>query len=187
MAGPYDHPVVGGGGGGSRWWIVALSLAVVGLGAAVWIVLAARSGSGGEDRVAADSASERPSASSDELPPPDPDEAGQTLTYLAGDGKAVLAMHRAAQGLVDELDTRRCTDVATTLDRDAPSDQMAVAIAAVVDEPLATALEAERVSLGTTLTACAKGDPPPRGGGVLPLDEATGIVQARLDALKAVR
>lgn len=169
-----------------RWLAVVLGVVVVVAGAAVWIVLGSGRGDG-EIEVGADPTRGTPQASADELPPPDPEEADRTLRYLAGEAKAVLVMHRAAQEVAAEPTRARCADVAATLDRDAPADQVLLATSEVADEPLARALEAERLSLGVTLTACAEGSEPEYADDIRPLDEITGVVQARLDALAAVR
>ena len=174
-----------GGLGARGWWLVVV-LVVVAAGVAVWIVL----GSGTDDgvnEVGAEPTRGTPSARADELPPPDPEEADRTLRYLEGEAKAVLVMHRAAQEVAAEPTRERCAAVAATLDRDAPADQVLLATSEVADEPLARALEAERLSLGVTLTACAEGGEPEYADDIRPLDEITAVVQARLDALAAVR
>lgn len=124
----------------------------------------------------------------DEPPAPDAEVARRTLTYLERDAPTVLVMHRAAQDLAKGFTLEHCGQVADTLDRDAPPDQMLLAISGIADEPLRNALDAERLSLAATLTACAKGTTTvPPADDILPLPEITTIVQARLDALGAAR
>lgn len=126
--------------------------------------------------------------SGDQLPPPDREVARRTLTYLQGEAAAVLVMHRAAQDLAKGITTERCGKVAQALDRDAPLDQMLLAISGVEDEPLQAVLDAERVSLGATLSTCFEETPAaPSADDVVPLGEITAMVQTRLDALEAAR
>jgi hypothetical protein len=120
----------------------------------------------------------------EQWPSVDRDGAEQTLSYLDGDGAMVMVVHRAAQSLGSAPTREECTAAGVALDREAPADQVQIAIAGIPDEPLRTVMGGELVSIGYTLTRCVGGEVE---GDAAPLPEVTALVQERLDQLEAAR
>jgi hypothetical protein len=120
----------------------------------------------------------------EEMPEPDAEVAEQTLRYLEGEAASVLVMHRTALDLGANPTPEQCRATTTTLDRDAPSDEVQAAITNIPDETLRAVMDGERASLDSTLVRCAGGEVT---GKVVPLNEMTALVQRRLDQLEAAR
>lgn len=175
-------------GWGARRWLLlgmGLGLVVVAAAVAVFVVLDGEDGKP-VSAPAPKSQTPPPGPTGDpgDLPPPESDVARQTLDYLAGAGAPALTMHRAATALGTSPTADQCDQVGTTLDQEAPHDQLTEIIQGVFDPALQELLGAEQASLGVTITACLQGQKPTE---VLPLSEAAQLVQRRLDQLEAAR
>lgn len=124
----------------------------------------------------------------EQWPPADPEVADQTLRYLDGDAALVMLAHRTARELGAEPTEEQCRAATSVLNRDAPADQVLLAIAGIPDESLRQAMDGERVSLGVTLTRRTGGDAgDDAGDDAPPLAEMVALVQERLDQLEAAR
>lgn len=118
-----------------------------------------------------------------DLPPVAVDDAHATLSYLDGEGAALMHMHRAATS--EPLkEGQRCEQVVQRLNAGAPPDRVAELMDGVEDEPLRAAFSEERLRLGVALTRCVKNHR------AMPEDaarlrRATDLSTQRLDELHA--
>lgn len=116
---------------------------------------------------------------------PGPVDAGATQAYLAGDGAALLVMHRTA---VEQLRAGSgggsCQERATGLQAVVPADRAYVLVAGVPDEALRAVLGDERAALGQTFTRCAD---PAVPDAAADLAAAVALADLRLDALGVLR
>lgn len=133
------------------------------------------------------SASSSPSSAAPNATPPAPvaDDAVSTLDFLDGDGAPLLAMHQTALDWDAGASADDCNAIGDTLDREVSTDQAGLLIAGVDDEPLQTLLDAERIALHVSLTACLDQTTVPATDDGAPLDEIVPLVQQRLDDLEA--
>lgn len=116
---------------------------------------------------------------------PAPLDAAATQTYLAGEGSALLAMHRSAvEQLVAGSADAGCRERAAALQAVLSADQAYVLVAGVPDEPLREVLSDERAALGRTFTRCA--DPSVTDASA-DLVSAVALADLRLDALGVAR
>lgn len=92
-----------------------------------------------------------------DLPTARADEARATLTYLEGDGAALLRVHEAAADDPLGGGPDRCQQVVQELDSDVRPDRAAGLTGRVTDEPMRALFGEELLALGTALTRCADG------------------------------
>ena len=120
---------------------------------------------------------------SPDLPPVAVEDARATLSYLDGEGAALMRMHRAA---TDEplKEGQRCQQVVQRLNSGAPPDRVAGLMDGVADEPLRAAFSEERLKLGVALTRCVKNHRATPEDAAR-LTRATDLSTQRLDELRA--
>jgi hypothetical protein len=175
------------GSGARRWLLLGMGLGLVVIAAAAVVVFVTMDGEDGKPVPVPKAQTQPPGPTGDpgDLPPPESDVARQTLDYLTGAGAPALTMHQAAADLGANPTTDQCDQAGTTLDQNAPHDQLTEIIEGVLDPALQELLGAEQASLGVTITACLRGQQPTDE--VLPLPKAAQLVQRRLDQLEAAR
>jgi hypothetical protein len=161
---------------------------VVALGVAVGIALLTGALNASDSASpASETASNDPRARA--LPPPRAKQAEATLAYLRANGSPLMVMHTTASEFANHFASDRCRSVASTLDQEAPSDEVLGLMGSIVDEPLRAAFTEERSVLGVALTACISGDTSaPLEMRVSELRDGARLLQTRLDQLdEAVR
>src|SRR3954452_10396634 len=97
-----------------------------------------------------------PPATIADLPAPARDEARATLSYLKGDGAALMRMHESVTQEPLTGGRQGCKQAVQRLDSAAPSGRVAGLIGGVRDDPLRAAFDEERLALGVGLTRCVK-------------------------------
>lgn len=128
-----------------------------------------------------DSRSPKPRA---DLPPVAADDARATLSYLGGEGAALMRMHQEAADEPLRDGRERCEKAVRRLDDAAASERVAGLMRGVQDQPLRAAFDAERLALGVGLTRCAKRRRATPGDAAR-LARAVDLSSQRLDELEA--
>lgn len=127
-----------------------------------------------------------------EIESPTPDSAQEARSYLAADGRPLIAvMHAEARAQLAEGDGDAgiCRDRAARLDSTLPMSDVLTVLDDLPDSSTRDAFHAERTALGLAITRCAKGgaltprDSSGIGIAAADLELAVGLVETRLEAL----